>query len=182
MFRWNLVKMRLVILDRWRKRKKCFVITWRFLPPRNLERKMLLLLWDLWMIFSVKNRTLLVVWRGLVRWGRGLGGGKESYFENVKWNQKCSFKNENFQTLLFFRISTWPQKTNCRAHTDFIFLKSFSSPIFLLWELFLIKNCCKLTIHRRPRRKKKKNFQLTFNTDSYQPKINAHLNFSLFGV
>lgn len=67
--------------------------------------------------------------------------------------------------------------------TDFIFPRSFIffPSIFLLWELFLIKNCCKLTIRRRPRRKKKI-FQLSFNGDSYQLKINADFNFSLLSV
>lgn len=125
-----------------------------YFSPRNLERKMLLLLWGIWMIFSVKHSFSKGGWWGVG--GGEIGRGKESYFENVKWNQKCSFKNENFQTLLFFQISAWPQKTNCRTLAPILFSWGlfFFLFIFLLWELFLIKNCCKLTIRRRPRRKR----------------------------
>lgn len=131
--------------------------------------------------FQCLNRELSKFFRrGL--WGVGGGGvgsGKESCFENVKWNQKCSSKNENFQTLLFFKISTWPQKTNCRTLVPILFSWRLFSPMFLLWELFLIKNCCKLTIRRRPRRKKKIS-QLTVNTDSYQSKNQCTFKFLPF--
>ena len=30
-------------------------------------------------------------------------------------------KNKNFQPLLFFKISTWPQKTNCRTLVRILF-------------------------------------------------------------
>jgi hypothetical protein len=43
-------------------------------------------------------------------------------------------------------------------------------PIFLLWELFLIKNCCKLTTRRKPRRrrKRKRRRKISFNSQASQ--------------
>lgn len=79
------------------------------------------------MIFSSGLNTELAQFlKGVCEgWGEGGGRGKESYFENVKWNQKRCFKNENLQTLIFQDLDLASANTPQDSCVDFIFLRSF---------------------------------------------------------
>lgn len=120
---------------------------------------MLLVPRSLWVISSVKHRTFQV-------WGKGRGGGvgssEESYFENVKWNQKRRFSKGELANS-YFSGSLRGLREHCRTLERVLFSwglphTPLSFHILLLWELFLIKNCCKVcckrTVWRRPGRGK----------------------------